>query len=74
MKKNKIKLNSEFITTSRMTKQYELEINGKEVFLNKWWIDDEYEADSDYEFLDKSDKKLNKIELEEVKDYINDLK
>ena len=74
MKKNKIKLNSEYIIASRITKHYELEINGKEVFLNKWWIDDEYEADSDYEFLNKSDKKLNKEELEFVEDYINDLK
>ena len=74
MKNNKIKLISKFITTSKTTKHYELEINGKEVFLNKWWIDDEYEADSDYEFLNKSDKKLNKEELEFVEDYINDLK
>ena len=73
-KKEKIKIKNEELVFLQIEKQYTLEINGKEVKVNKWQKEDPFFSDYDSDYEIKEDcKNLTEIEKEEIMDFVSDL-
>lgn len=70
-----ITIKEENIDYRRIVKSYVLEINGKEVNVTKWWVDDEMsgEYENDYEINEEDRQKLTEDEEDELLDFITDL-
>jgi len=70
-----ITIKEENLDYKKVFKTFVLEINGKEITVSKWWIEDDLSNDyeTDYEIDEKDREKLTDEEEEELIDFINDL-
>ena len=62
----------------RIEKIYTLKLSEeKEIFVTKWYVDNEMDIDADWEFFDEKSKEtfnsLSEEEQDEVYDFINDI-
>lgn len=72
-----MKINNEYVSYFRKSKEFEIETDSGEILdLCKTIIDSDSETDSDYEFTEESKKKfdtLSEEDQDEILDFINEL-
>ena len=67
-----IKLKDDLLISQVKEMHYKLDINGKEIWVNRWSKWDELDTDGDTEIF-KGKELLSEEEQEEVIDFVNDL-
>ncbi len=76
---SKYKIVQEYTTFLRKTKEYVLDVNGKEITVRKWWEEDEvginYDCDWEYATLENKQavEKMGDEVADELYDFISDL-